>query len=264
MKLYLCNKEVYFLCLHILHQDRYHILFPFYKKLVKVTIQLHLTAGILKKWQNNTKYTALENKLFLYGIFRCLNLLLLYYNCQKKYNGKYISILKESQYIHNYLKNDNGIYLNETILKGRPLIDNTEDNRINNDNNYQQTEELYYDKYNLFKSYIDNIIDKYKSDGYNVYIFGAGKKGTEFLEAIDKDKCKIDGVIDTDSLKWGKKISTGHIILNINEVICNKSVILIINRYYSSFVEKEISGFQNIEIKLINLDIELCKNIKIM
>lgn len=172
--------------------------------------------------------------------------------------------MKESQYIHNYLKNDNGIYLNETILKGRPLIDNTEDIRINNDNNYQQTEKLYYDKYNLFKSYIDNIIDKYKSDGYNVYIFGAGKKGTKFLEVIDKNKCKIDGVIDTDNLKWGKKTPTGHTIIDIKEIIYNKPVILIINRYYGSFVENKVSKFPNIEIKLVNLDIELCKNIKVM
>lgn len=212
----------------------------------------------LRKWKNDIKNTKEENKLFFYGMLRCLNILLLYYSSLEK-TSDCVNIIEEIKNICNYLGNDIKIYLNDSILKGKIYIENIKKFSINSLNNM---EVLYYYRYTLFKIYIDNIISEYKNNDYMIYIFGAGKKGIAFLEAIDKDKCRIDGIIDSDKSKWGNKTTTGHVIESIRILELKKSIVFIINRNYYSFVECEVSNLQNKEIKLVNLDIELCKTIK--
>ena len=205
----------------------------------------------LREWYNSKKWTKEEHKLFLYGILKCLNMILLYHNSilEKVNKDKYINLIKEIKSIYSYLKYDIGIYLNDTILMGKN----------NNKNNYKYIKNLYYDEYNLFKTGINNLINKYKNNGYSIFIFGGGRKGTAFLEVIDSNKCKVDGIIDSDYLKWGRKIITGHIIYNIQVLKEKRAVVFIINRDYYTFVENEIANFENKDVKLVNLEIELCK-----
>lgn len=88
----------------------------------------------------------------------------------------------------------------------------------------------------------------------SVAIWGAGAKGSTFLNLLDKDKSKVSYVIDINPVKQGKFIAgTGHEIFAPG-ILLKKPVehILVMNENYSEEIKKMISSL-NIPVKLINI-----------
>lgn len=125
----------------------------------------------------------------------------------------------------------------------------------------------FLNKYNSGKLSFDNI-------GYETYyikhqekikflfshlktkkiaLWGAGKKGTDFLKVCDKNKKFIYIVIDKDENKWEQELETGHKIGKFNNYISELDGILVVNNAYFGNVYNYIHK-QKKDFFIVNLD----------
>lgn len=122
----------------------------------------------------------------------------------------------------------------------------------------QSVETNYFDYYIKSKEIITKLLEQY--EGYKIAIWGAGKKGIDFLQICDPEHTRIQYVIDKDPKKWGTILDTGHAITPYEEVAQHIDVIFIMNRFYYSAIKSEINH-KNIEINnlkesvIVNLDV---------
>ena len=105
---------------------------------------------------------------------------------------------------------------------------------------------------NFDKKFIE-YENKLKSNG-NVAIWGAGAKGSTFLNLLDKESRLVKYVIDINPAKQNKFVAgTGHPIYSPEILIENKvDTIFIMNDNYKEEIVKQIQKF-NLKINLISL-----------
>lgn len=88
-----------------------------------------------------------------------------------------------------------------------------------------------------------------------IALWGAGKKGREFLQAIDK-QCSIECVIDKNEKLAGKVLETGQIIMVPDNGLELVEIVLIMNKNYYKEI-KNIIKRKDGNIKVINMDVYL-------
>lgn len=72
------------------------------------------------------------------------------------------------------------------------------------------SEKIYIDYFFKKRDVICEVISYYHSKNKQIALWGAGKKGKAFLEAIDPDCTGINYIFDKDANKIGMRLSTGH------------------------------------------------------
>lgn len=119
--------------------------------------------------------------------------------------------------------------------------------------------DVHYEQYyNLQKKEILYELKKYAELGYRVAVWGAGKKGIDFIRTLDPEHQYIDFIMDKNKNKWGTKIESGHAIYSFEEKGNETDVILVMNRMYFNSIRREVLQ-KNKRIKLVNLDMFIMK-----
>lgn len=118
----------------------------------------------------------------------------------------------------------------------------------------------YHPYYEYRARRIDEFLKYCEQQQYSVAIWGAGIKGTAFLDVCDADAQRIHYVIDKNEKNWGKTLSTGHVICGFKDVYENVDIVLVMNKVYFGGVYREVKKI-NSEIKLVNLDLLLMSDI---
>ena len=118
----------------------------------------------------------------------------------------------------------------------------------------------YHPYYDYRARRIDEFLKYCEQQQYSVAIWGAGIKGTAFLDVCDADAQRIHYVIDKNEKNWGKTLSTGHVICGFKDVYENVDIVLVMNKVYFGGVYREVKKI-NSEIKLVNLDLLLMSDI---
>lgn len=89
------------------------------------------------------------------------------------------------------------------------------------------------------------------SAGKRIAVWGAGRKGIEFLTKFDKDCHYIDFVFDKDENKYGKKLPTGHRVVDYRE---NEADIVILSSGAFYWETRRTLNLLPWKSQLINLD----------
>lgn len=127
----------------------------------------------------------------------------------------------------------------------------------------QNTQEIsYFNFYNETTERAMEIFAYCKKCGYNIALWGAGQKGTEFLQSNDYESKHVKYVIDRDVKKHGTILPSGHCVSSYDKVIDDIDVIFVCNRYHYGSVFSEIRALDK-DIYIINLDVILTYNIDI-
>ncbi len=96
---------------------------------------------------------------------------------------------------------------------------------------------------------------KFISSGKNIAIWGAGAKGSTFLNLIDPQKKFIKAVIDVNPNKQNKFIAvTGHPILapeKLTEINCDHLIVM--NENYMNEIKKTVSDLKITKINILSL-----------
>ncbi len=110
---------------------------------------------------------------------------------------------------------------------------------------------VYLEYFCKKKDLIINLIRQYKSSGKKVALWGAGKKGSALLEAIDPSNEFVICVFDKDKNKTGMRLKTGHEIKDYNKFMAD--VVLVANSVFELEVVHTLEKI-NPEINIINVD----------
>ncbi len=111
--------------------------------------------------------------------------------------------------------------------------------------------EIYY---RMFFGQTQELINDCKRNSYRIAIWGAGKKGRNFLRIADPTAEAIEYVIDKNEKSWGKKLTTGHNITGFADTAEKIDVVIVMNRVYFGGIYREIKK-KCPQIKILNLDI---------
>lgn len=114
----------------------------------------------------------------------------------------------------------------------------------------------YNSYYNKFRNTIMELFEDCKRKKWRIAIWGAGKKGSDFLQECDPKREHIFCVIDKDPYKIGKYTQTGHAICTLEDVKHEVNVIISMNRFYHTGIKTEVKKINN-KIFVINLDVYL-------
>lgn len=118
----------------------------------------------------------------------------------------------------------------------------------------------YGDYYQHNKRELCKLLWYYKTKKhYRIATWGAGFKGTAFLATTDRNRRFIDFVIDVNSKLHRTKLSTGHYIINSNNIKERKiDVILVMNSnfYAEIYLELLRVGYHGILIDIDNTIIQ--------
>lgn len=162
--------------------------------------------------------------------------------------------LKENKYF--YYKNDPlGMLAFELACVSLEKIKNEyKEKRLNEEHaNYFGYYEEKYEK-------IDSLLHCFKKQNKVVGIWGAGKKGTDFLLICDKDREYIKYVLDSNKQLYDTATISGHKITCFNEVCNEIDIILVMNRFYYSGIMNQVK--KQSKIQLLNLDVFLLYGIE--
>ncbi len=86
-------------------------------------------------------------------------------------------------------------------------------------------------------------------------VWGAGKNGELFAEFCQKFDCKLEGFIDNDKKKWGKKIYT-YPIYSPDDLLGKVDLIIVLNqRVFNEIYEQIISS--NVSVRLFSINMYL-------
>lgn len=66
-----------------------------------------------------------------------------------------------------------------------------------------------------------------KAKGKKLAAWGAGKKGTAFVERIDSNGGLLEYIFDKDATKWGKCLPLGHKVVDFHKKICETDVVFL-------------------------------------
>lgn len=197
-------------------------------------------------------------------------LVMLYY-CVDKFDNPPIDIMNQlredkDKMFPNYMDNK---YIKEVIepyyltiancndISSEKLVQEYSENPVRYRSNSYKS---YYEKY---KNKIVNLIDTLHYNNKSVAIWGAGPKGTDFLNVCDEENKLIDYVIDGDINKVGNILSTGHRISDFHVVKEEINTIIVINRYHFGEIYTKIkTSVGSHVIETINLDTYLVYDLK--
>lgn len=121
---------------------------------------------------------------------------------------------------------------------------------------HQQWSELggsyvpYYEQGILFWK---QILDYCQNNHFRIAIWGAGGKGSSFLNCYDKGHQYISYVIDTNEKRWGEHMETGHEICSFENCMDQVDVVIIMNRLYSGMIKRKVKSGKK-EIRTIEYD----------
>ena len=93
----------------------------------------------------------------------------------------------------------------------------------------------------------------HRLEGKSIAIWGAGKKGKEFLNQYDDKNEKIRYVIDKNTEKQHTRLETGHEIVGFDEVTGCVDAILVMNYRHFESVKEQVKAIQG-DIELINYE----------
>lgn len=110
---------------------------------------------------------------------------------------------------------------------------------------------IYMDYFLKKREALCELITYYQKQNKTIALWGAGKKGSAFLEVIDPEHNKIDCVFDKDVNKLGMQFCTGHVVEDYR--IRTADVVLVANRAYELAVIHIISEYTPKTI-VINVD----------
>lgn len=127
--------------------------------------------------------------------------------------------------------------------------------------------EEFSEKYNSKELSLNNVsyeiyylkhIEKIKKlfsflEGKNIVLWGAGKKGKDFLKKCDNNGKFIYAVTDIDKSKQGKELETGHKIVDFQKYISLINVVLVVNSAYFGDIYNYVKKYGT-NISVINLD----------
>lgn len=117
--------------------------------------------------------------------------------------------------------------------------------------NYIKTKAAVYeygDYYSSYRKEIIRLLEYYNAIGYKTVIWGAGQKGTAFLNLIDPKGQYIKAVIDRNKDLFGTNITPRHRTDSLSDVLLSKpDVIIIMNAVhyadnYALLMEKGFNG----------------------
>lgn len=112
----------------------------------------------------------------------------------------------------------------------------------------------YETYYRMFLNQAQELINNCRQNNDRIAIWGAGKKGRDFLKVVDSSAEAIKYVIDKNENNWGKKLVTGHSITGFADVAEKIDIIIVMNRVYFGGIYREIKK-KRPQIKILNLDI---------
>ncbi|MCI8377481.1 MAG: hypothetical protein HFH72_03060 [Lachnospiraceae bacterium] len=113
----------------------------------------------------------------------------------------------------------------------------------------------YHEYYQNHFSKLEELLELLKNKQYSVVLWGAGLKGQAFLEICDSENIYVQSVIDRDSRKQGKVLSSGHVVRQISDVNSNMVVLVANEKYYASVCFSLFDhGYDVKKIKLLCLD----------
>lgn len=120
----------------------------------------------------------------------------------------------------------------------------------------------YLKYYEETKARAQLLLSYCKEHHYKIALWGAGRKGTDFLNINDARNENIAYIIDENPDKKGKVLPSGHFINLFENIKTAVDVVLVSNRYYYGDVYKAVRDY-NKEIPIINLDLYLTYSIDI-
>lgn len=114
---------------------------------------------------------------------------------------------------------------------------------------------LYGEYYLEHKDKVMQLLDYLKEKYDSVLLWGAGLKGSAFLQICDLETKIIEYVIDMDEHKHNKQLESGHIIKGIDSIKKNTTIIISNVNFYSSVCFSLINaGYDIKKLHLICLD----------
>ena len=101
-----------------------------------------------------------------------------------------------------------------------------------------------------------------KERQYRIGIWGAGKRGRDFLKVCDPKGQYIECVFDNNDALNGALTETGHRICKYSEKHDKIDVVFVMNRYHYQVIRRnEIA--KNPNVKFVNLDLCLQHNLEL-
>lgn len=119
---------------------------------------------------------------------------------------------------------------------------------------------IYYEYYNKNEEKISQLLDYYLEKNLKIALWGAGRKGTALLRAVDPQSNKISCVFDKNLKRTGEKLETGHTIENYQQYIVD--VVFIANSLFELEIVHKLSEVSN-NITVINIDNMILGNLSI-
>ncbi|MDE6760103.1 MAG: glycosyltransferase [Lachnospiraceae bacterium] len=112
-------------------------------------------------------------------------------------------------------------------------------------------ENVYEHYFEKGKTAIDSIINTLKDSGKTIAVWGAGQRGTAFLNIYDSHNERIDYVYDRNEKRYGTKMPTGHEIVDYRKG--KADIVFVMNNAHEMDVKETlISANKNIDV--MNID----------
>lgn len=126
---------------------------------------------------------------------------------------------------------------------------------IKNNLKLRKAMKLYGSCYREIRLTIRTILHYYvDKKKYRVAIWGAGLKGSAFLNVVDPKQRFITSVFDRDEKKFGLVMPSGHPIVDVqNKINQNVQVVLIMNNYFETEIAGNLAG-NDMKVILVNID----------
>lgn len=93
-----------------------------------------------------------------------------------------------------------------------------------------------------------------KNRNYRIGIWGAGKKGRDFLQVCDPEQQYVKMVFDNNEKLNGTHTETGHPIYKYNENYDKIDIIFVMNRNYYQAIKRDIEKY-NPNVRIVNLEL---------
>lgn len=168
------------------------------------------------------------------------------YSIAKEARRRFFVLLESDQLIiHDindllglYILKNSGISINEFVEAYR--------SGVFNENNIH-----YFEKR---EPQIEKMLEKLNQEKKSVAIWGAGKKGIDFLKTYDNREKKIIYAIDKKKCSWGKFLDTGQKIVSFEEASNQLDHVIVMNKFYYNGILSEIKSL-NEQIQVNNIDL---------
>lgn len=158
------------------------------------------------------------------------------------YNNNPYFYLIEDAHVYDYIKmnDESPEMLKEMIETGK----------------YGKEDGNYENYYNKVKSDVITLFQTCVEKNYRIAIWGAGKRGRDFLRICDPECKYVEKVFDNNMDINGTYTETGHEICKYSENYDKIDIVLGMNRFHYQAIAREIKEYSS-NIEFINLDLFL-------